>query len=58
LEAGVVEAPAQGEQRMKLHANAALSLTQQRRMVRLVVEDEWSIASAAAEFNTSARTCF
>jgi transposase-like protein len=42
---------------MKLHANAALSLTQRRRMVRLVVEQEWSIAAAAAEFNTSSRTC-
>jgi transposase-like protein len=26
-------------------------------MVRLVVEQEWSIAAAAAEFNTSFRTC-
>ena len=42
---------------MKLHANAALSLTQRRRMVRLVVEQHWSIAAAAAEFNTSCRTC-
>jgi transposase InsO family protein len=42
---------------MRLHANAALSLTQRRRMVRLVVEDQWSIAAAAAEFNTSSRTC-
>jgi transposase InsO family protein len=42
---------------MKLHANAALSLTQRRRMVRLVCEDGWSISAAAAEFNTSARTC-
>jgi transposase InsO family protein len=42
---------------MKLHANAALSLTQRRRMVRLVVEQDWSIAAAAAEFNTSSRTC-
>jgi transposase InsO family protein/transposase-like protein len=42
---------------MKLHANAALSLTQRRRMVRLVVEQDWSIAAAAAEFNTSPRTC-
>ena len=29
----------QGGHRMKLHANAALSLTQRRRMVRLVVEE-------------------
>jgi transposase InsO family protein len=42
---------------MRLHANAALSLTQRRRMVRLVVEQGWSIAAAAAEFNTSSRTC-
>jgi transposase InsO family protein len=42
---------------MKLHANAALSLTQRRRMVRLVVEDGWSIQAAAAEFNTSPKTC-
>ena len=42
---------------MRLHANAALSLTQRRRMVRLVVEDGWSMAAAAAEFNTSSRTC-
>ena len=42
---------------MRLHANAALSLTQRRRMVRLVVDEGWSIAAAAAEFNTSARTC-
>jgi transposase InsO family protein len=42
---------------MRLHANAALSLTQRRRMVRLVVDREWSIAAAAAEFNTSFRTC-
>jgi transposase InsO family protein len=42
---------------MRLHANAALSLTQRRRMVRLVVDREWSISAAAAEFNTSFRTC-
>ena len=42
---------------MRLHANAALSLTQRRRMVRLVVDDGWSIQAAAAEFNTSSRTC-
>jgi len=42
---------------MRLHANAALSLTQRRRMVRLVVEERWSISAAAAEFNTSQRTC-
>src|SRR5262245_60163146 len=42
---------------MKLHANAALSLTHRRRMVRLVVEQGWSIKDAAREYKTSARTC-
>jgi transposase InsO family protein len=42
---------------MRLHANAALTLRQRRRMVRLVCDQEWSIAAAAAEFKTSARTC-
>jgi transposase InsO family protein len=42
---------------MKLHANAALSLTQRRRMVGLVCEDGWSIQAAAAEFTTSSTTC-
>ncbi len=42
---------------MRWHANAALSLTQRRRMVRLVLEQECSIAAAAAEFNTSQKTC-
>jgi transposase InsO family protein len=42
---------------MKLHANAALTLRQRRRMVLLVVEEEWSICAAAAEFKTSDRTC-
>jgi transposase InsO family protein len=42
---------------MKLHANAALSLTQRRRMVRLVVDDGWTVSAAAAEFNTSQKTC-
>src|SRR3954463_3009280 len=32
---------------MKLHANAALSLNQRRRLVRRVVEDGWSLAKAA-----------
>jgi transposase InsO family protein len=32
-------------------------LTQRRRMVGLVCERQWSIAAAAAEFNTSSRTC-
>jgi transposase InsO family protein len=42
---------------MKLHANAALSLTQRRRMVLRVVELGWSIAAAAAAAETSSRTC-
>lgn len=42
---------------MKLHANAALSLRQRRRMVCHVVEDGWMIDAAAAAFNTSAKTC-
>jgi transposase InsO family protein len=42
---------------MRLHANAALTLSQRRRMVRLVVEQEWSIAGAAAEFKISPKTC-
>jgi transposase InsO family protein len=42
---------------MKLHANAALSLTQRRRMVRRVVEQGWSIKAAAAAAETSPRTC-
>jgi transposase InsO family protein len=42
---------------MKLHANAALSLTQRRRMVRRVLEQDWSIKAAAAAAETSPRTC-
>jgi transposase InsO family protein/transposase-like protein len=42
---------------MKLHANAALSLRQRRRMVSLVVDDGWSVKAAAAAFQTSPRTC-
>jgi len=42
---------------MKLHANAALSLTQRRRMVLRVVEQGWSIRAAAAAAETSPRTC-
>ena len=37
---------------MKLHANAALTLSQRRRMVRLVVDEKWPISAAAAEFHT------
>jgi transposase InsO family protein len=42
---------------MKIHANAALTLTQRRRMVRLVVDDGWSITDAANEHKTSWKTC-
>jgi transposase InsO family protein len=42
---------------MKLHANAALSLTQRRRMVLRVLEQGWSIQQAAAAAETSPRTC-
>jgi transposase InsO family protein len=42
---------------MRLHANAALSLTQRRRMVLRVIEQGWSIRAAAAAAETSARTC-
>ena len=42
---------------MKLHANAALSLTQRRRMVLRVIEQGWSIKAAAAACETSPRTC-
>ena len=42
---------------MKLHANAALTLRQRRRMVALVVEQGWPITAAAAEFNTTPKTC-
>ena len=41
---------------MRLHANAALSLRQRRRMV-LLVEQGWTIKAAAAAFQTSPRTC-
>ncbi len=42
---------------MQLHANAALSLNQRRRMVRRVVEEGWSAARAAAAAEVSLRTC-
>ena len=42
---------------MRLHANAALSLRQRRRMVSRVVDDGWTIKAAAAAFQTSPRTC-
>src|SRR4051812_31096963 len=42
---------------MKLHANAALSLTQRRRMVLRVLEQGWSITAAAAAAETSSKPC-
>jgi transposase InsO family protein len=42
---------------MMLHANAALSLNQRRRMVRRVVDAGWSRAKAAAAAEVSERTC-
>ncbi len=42
---------------MKLHANAALSLNQRRRMVRRVVERGWALTEAAAAAEVNERTC-
>lgn len=42
---------------MQLHANAALSLNQRRRMVRRVVEGGWSLTQAAEAAEVSDRTC-
>jgi transposase-like protein len=42
---------------MRLHANAALSLNQRRRMVRRVLEQGWSLTTAAAAAEVSERTC-
>ncbi|HEX2410476.1 MAG TPA: helix-turn-helix domain-containing protein [Solirubrobacteraceae bacterium] len=42
---------------MKLHANAALSLTQRRRMVLRMLEQGWSIKAAAAAAETSSQIC-
>ena len=42
---------------MQLHANAALSLNQRRRMVGRVVEQGWSLAKAAEAAEVSDRTC-
>ena len=42
---------------MKLHANAALSLRQRRRMVLLVIEQGWSIEGGCGGAETSAKTC-
>jgi len=41
---------------MVLHANAALSLIQRRRLARRVVEDGWSLSAAAAAAGVSERT--
>ena len=41
---------------MKLHANAALTLNNRRRLVRRVVEEGWSIKAAARAGETSERT--
>ena len=42
---------------MHLHANAALSLNQRRRMVVRVVEHGWSLTKAAEAAEVSERTC-
>jgi transposase InsO family protein len=42
---------------MRLHANAALSLTQRRRMVLRVIEQGWTVKAAAAAAETSPKTC-
>jgi len=41
---------------MKLHANAALSLNQRRRLARRIVEQGWSLAEAAEAAEVSERT--
>jgi len=41
---------------MELHANAALSLAQRRRLARRVVEEGWSLTSAARAAEVSDRT--
>ena len=41
---------------MKLHANAALSLNQRRRLARRVKEEGWSLVEAAEAAETSERT--
>src|SRR4051795_775368 len=40
---------------MKLHANAALSLNQRRRLARRVVEERWTLPEAAAAGEVSVR---
>ena len=41
---------------MKLHGNAALSLNKRRLLCRRVVEEQWSLAAAAAAAEVSERT--
>jgi transposase InsO family protein len=41
---------------MKLHANAALSLNQRRRLARRIVEEGWSLTEAAEAAEVSERT--
>jgi transposase InsO family protein len=41
---------------MKLHANAALSLNQRRRLTRRIVDEGWSLAEAAEAAEVSERT--
>jgi transposase len=41
---------------MKLHGNAALSLNKRRRLARRVVEQGWSLSSAAAAAEVSENT--
>jgi transposase InsO family protein len=41
---------------MRLHANAALSLNQRRRLARRIVDQGWSLAEAAAAAEVSERT--
>ena len=41
---------------MKLHANAALSLNKRRLLATRVVEQEWSLTSAAAAAEVSENT--
>jgi transposase InsO family protein len=57
LKAGGVEPPSNKEKtRMKLHGNAALSLNQRRRLAKRVVEERWSLTSAAAAAEVSEPT--
>src|SRR3954468_5529270 len=54
---GAQASQSQGGHRMQLHANAALSLNQRRRMVVRVVEHGWSLAKVAEAAEVSERTC-